>query len=255
MRTITCLILLFASSGYAQKVDDSKLVDLTHNFDASTVYWPTAEEFQWKKTAWGWNEQGKWYAAAEFSTSEHGGTHLDAPIHFAERGQTAEQIDIARLVGPAYVIDISAQCAQERDYELQPQDIAAFEKKHGRIPAKSIVLVRTGWSRFWPDREKYLGSARRGDASGLHFPGISPAAAEALAARGIDGVGIDTASIDHGPSKEFGAHRVLAAANIFNLENLAGLEKLPAKGATLIALPMKIAGGSGGPVRAVAVLH
>lgn len=252
-RTLLFTFLLLTTAS-AQKIDDAKLVDLTHAFDASTVYWPTAEDFKWKKTAWGPNEQGKWYASAEFSTSEHGGTHLDAPIHFAEGRQTAEQLEVARLVGPAYVIDISAQCARERDYQLQPSDIATFEKKHGKIPAKSIVLVRTGWSRFWPDREQYLGSAKRGDASGLHFPGVSPGAAEVLVARGIDGVGIDTASIDHGPSKEFGAHRVLAAANIYNLENLTGLEKLPAKGATLIALPIKIAGGSGGPVRAVALL-
>jgi kynurenine formamidase len=254
MQRILCLILIASASCAAQRIDDSKLVDLTHAFDASTVYWPTAEDFHWKKTAWGPNAHGKWYAAGEFSTSEHGGTHLDAPIHFAEGRQTAEQIEVARLVGPAYVIDISAQCAKERDYQLQPEDITAFEKKHGKIPAKAIVLVRTGWSRFWPDREKYLGSAQRGDASGLHFPGVSPAAAEVLVARGVDGVGIDTASIDHGPSQEFGAHRVLAAANIYNLENLMALERLPAKGATLIALPMKITGGSGGPVRAVAVL-
>ena len=254
MQRIVWVVLLFAASALAQHIDDAKLVDLTHSFDASTVYWPTAEDFKWKKTAWGLNQQGKWYASAELSTSEHGGTHLDAPIHFAEGRQTSEQIEVARFIGPAYVIDISAQCAKDRDYQLRPEDIAAFEKQHGEISAKAIVLVRTGWSRFWPDREKYLGSAKRGDASGLHFPGISPAAAEVLVARGVDGVGIDTASIDHGPSKEFGAHRVLAGANIFNLENLAGLEKVPAKGATLIALPMKIAGGTGGPVRAVAIL-
>src|SRR5688500_9254545 len=254
LRILLLAIALTASQALAQNIEDSKLVDLTHSFDASTVYWPTAEDFKWKKTAWGPNEQGKWYAAAEFSTSEHGGTHLDAPIHFAEGRETTEQIEVARLVGRAYVIDISAQCARESDYQLQPDDIADFEKKHGKIPAKSIVLVRTGWSRFWPDREKYLGSARRGDASGLHFPGVALAAAEVLVARSVDGVGIDTASIDHGPSKDFGAHRVLAAANVYNLENLTALDRLPAKGATIIALPMKIGGGSGGPVRAVAVL-
>lgn len=254
MRRFLLFTLLLISSAFAQQIDDAKLVDLTHSFDAETVYWPTAKGFEWRKTDWGADKQGRWYASAEFCTSEHGGTHLDAPIHFAEGRQTTEQIEVARLVGPAYVIDISAQAAKDRDYQLQPGDIVAFEKQHGKIPAKSIVLVRTGWSRFWPDRQQYLGSDKRGDASDLHFPGISAGAAEVLVARGVDGVGIDTASIDHGPSKDFGAHRVLAAANIYNLENLTNLDRLPETGATVIALPMKIAGGSGGPVRAVAVL-
>ena len=134
-------------------------------------------------------------------------------------------------------------------------DIKQWERQHGRIEAGAVVLVRTGWGRFWPDRKTYLGSDAPGDTANLHFPGISREAAELLAReRRIDGVGIDTASLDFGQSKDFIAHRILNGANIYGLENVANLERLPAVGATIIALPMKIKGGSGGPVRIIALL-
>jgi len=134
-------------------------------------------------------------------------------------------------------------------------EIRAFEASHGPIPEGSIAILFTGWGARWPDRKRYLGDDSPGDASRLHFPGLSPEAASYLAGdRRVVGVGIDTASIDPGNSQDFRAHRVLAAANVYNLENLAAVDRLPPTGATLIALPMKIAGGSGGPVRALAVL-
>ena len=242
-----------AKSGHAA-IDDRKLADLTHDFDSSTIYWPTAQPFEWKKETWGMAAGGYWYTAARYAASEHGGTHLDSPIHFGEGKATVDQLPVAQLVGPAVVVDISEACTKDADYRLRVEDIAAWEKNHGAIPAGAIVLVRTGWGKFWPDKKKYLGDDRPGRTSELHFPGISREAAALLAARHVDGVGIDTASLDHGPSRDFPAHRALAAANIYGLENVAKMEKLPATGATLIALPMKIKGGTGGPVRIIAIL-
>jgi kynurenine formamidase len=260
MLLASCLLASCAGASSKQAsqsaaIDDSKIVDLTHPFDESTIYWPTAKPFSWEKESWGQNASGYWYTAARYSASEHGGTHLDAPIHFAEQGHALDQIPVANLVGAAAVIDISAACARNQDYQLSPQDIKDWEGQNGRLPDHAILLVRTGWAQFWGDKKKYLGSDTPGDTAHLHFPGISREAAELLTKeRRIDAVGLDTASLDHGPSKDFIAHRVLMSANVYGLENVANLDKLPATGATLIALPMKIKGGTGGPTRIIAVL-
>jgi kynurenine formamidase len=236
------------------KIDEAKLVDLTYAFDDKAIYWPTAKPFEWQKESWGKSAGGYWYTAARYSASEHGGTHLDAPIHFGEGKQSADEIPLTRLVGPAIVIDIAQACASNADYQLSAADITAWETANGAIANESIVLVRTGWGKFWPDKKKYLGTDAPGDTANLHFPGISREAAELLAARKIEAIGIDTASIDHGQSKDFITHQVLNGANIYGLENVANLERLPAKGSTLIALPMKIKGGTGAPARIVALL-
>jgi kynurenine formamidase len=252
-----CAIALMASGaaiGSAAPIDEGKLVDLTHTFSEDTIHWPTASPFRWQKDAWGPSPGGYWYASASFAASEHLGTHIDSPIHFAEGQATTDAVPLRKLVGPAVVIDIAGKAAANRDYVLSTADVLAWEEKHERIPAGTIVLVRTGWAAFWPDRERYMGTAAPGDVEHLHFPGISEEAAELLVQRGVDGVGIDTASLDHGPSKEFRSHRILARAGIYGLENLAGLDRLPARGVTVIALPVKIRNGTGGPVRVIAVL-
>jgi kynurenine formamidase len=179
---------------------------------------------------------------------------MDAPIHFAEGRQTIDQVPVSKLVGPAVVIDVRDGVARNRDYVLTPADVEGWEARHGRIPGGSIVLIRTGWEKHWGDRKAYLGTDKPGDTANLHFPGISKEAAALLAARNVDAVGLDTPSLDHGPSNTFAAHRELAAANIYGLENVANLDRLPPTGATLIALPMKIAGGTGGPVRIIAII-
>jgi kynurenine formamidase len=230
-------------------------IDLTYPFDERTIYWPTDESFAWKKTRWGHSPGGYWYASATYAASEHGGTHLDSPIHFGEGQATTDAIPVSRLIGPAVVVDISAACARDRDYSLRAADLDAFEAAHGAIPDGAIVLIRTGWGRFWPDKEAYLGSDAPGDTEHLHFPGIGRDAAEWLVARRkVSGVAIDTASLDHGPSRDFFAHRVLNGAGLYGIENVADLDRVPATGATAIALPMKIKGGSGGPVRLIAIL-
>ncbi len=236
-------------------IDTSKVVDLTYSFDQSTIYWPTAKSFDWQKESWGISPGGYWYTAARYAASEHGGTHLDSPIHFAENKATVDQIPLSQLIGAAVVIDIAPACARDPDYRLSVADIAAWEKQQGAIPDRAIVLVRTGWGKFWPDRTRYLGSATPGDTAHLHFPGISREAAEFLVTqRKINGVAIDTASMDYGPSKDFIAHQIINGANVYGLENVANLEKLPPTGATLIALPMKIKGGTGAPTRIIAIL-
>lgn len=236
-------------------LDETRIVDLTYDFDDKAIYWPNAKPFVWEKEAWGKSAAGYWYSAGRYSASEHGGTHLDAPIHFGEGRQTMDEIPLSRLVGTAIVIDITTACAKQTDYRLSVDDIDLWEKRNGRIPDNAIVLIRTGWGKYWPDRKKYLGSDVPGDVANLHFPGISAEAAELLAKqRKIDGVGVDTASLDYGPSRDFIAHQILNGANLYGLENIARLERLPEKDALLIALPMKIKGGSGGPVRIIAVL-
>lgn len=247
-------VLLCVGCTRSVVIDDSRLVDLTHAFNRDTVYWPTARKFRLVQVAFGLDAAGRWYASNDYSASEHGGTHLDAPIHFAKNRRTTEQIPLGQLVGPARVIDIRDRCAVDRDYLLSPDDILEHEGLHGRITSGSCVLVWTGFDRYWPGVARYLGSDRPGDVENLHFPGIGPEAARLLVDRRVDLVGIDTASLDHGPSRTFETHRILCDANIPGLENLAHLGKLPARGATLIALPMKIEKGTGGPCRVIALL-
>jgi len=234
-----------------------KIVDLTHALDAETIYWPTETGFVLEKEFAGKTEKGYFYAANKFSSPEHGGTHLDAPRHFSENGLTVDQIPLSKLQGPAVLIDVSAACAADRDYEVRIADLTAWEARHGAIPDESIVLLRTGFGKYWPDRRAYLGTDERGSqaVAKLSFPGLGPEAAQWLVEhRRVKAVGLDTASIDRGRSKTFETHRVLAARNVPVFENLASLELLPEKAFEVLALPMKIRGGSGAPLRAVAIL-
>jgi kynurenine formamidase len=261
MRTLTVVLsaLVAASAlGTAQTLDLSRhqIVDLSHSYGASTLYWPTsASKFKLDREAHGRTEGGWFYASNSLSTPEHGGTHLDAPIHFSETGRTTERIPLEQLVAPAVVIDATAQAAADRDYRLTRDAVLQFEKVNGAIARGTIVLLRTGWSRHWPDAKKYLGDDTPGDASKLSFPSYGADAARLLVEeRGVAALGIDTASIDYGRSTDFQVHRIAAAANVPGFENLTNLDRVPARGATVIALPMKIEGGSGGPLRAVALV-
>jgi kynurenine formamidase len=234
-----------------------ELVDLSHTYDAQTIYWPTAEGFRLRKDAEGVTTAGYYYAANSLFTSEHGGTHIDAPIHFAQGHQAVDAIPLSRLIGRALVLDVTAQSDANADYQVTTEDFARFEQEHGTIPDNAIVLIRTGFSRRWPDAARYLGTAERGEegAKQLHFPGLHPDAARWLVAnRRIAAIGIDTASIDYGQSSLFESHRVLYERDVPAFENITALERLPVTGAHVIALPMKIGGGSGAPLRAVAIL-
>jgi kynurenine formamidase len=236
---------------------ESKVVDLTHPFDERTIYWPTEPGFQLQKGPAGKTAKGYFYAANRFASAEHGGTHIDAPFHFNKAGRTIDQVPLEQLMGEAVVIDVSERCANDRDYEVGIADLRGWEEKHRRQLADVIVLLRTGFGRHWPNRKKYLGTDETGSAAvaKLHFPGLAPDAAQWLVERrSIKAVGIDTASIDHGQSTHFESHVKLFEHNVPIFENLANLESLPDIGFTIIALPMKIAGGTGAPLRIVAVV-
>lgn len=240
------------------KLGSGKIIDLTHPFDQSTIYWPTEPGFRLENTASGVTEKGYFYAANRFATAEHGGTHVDAPIHFYAERQTVDQIPLERLMGPAVCIDVSQSCTLDHDYLISVEDMQAWEQKTGQSLAGMIVLLKTGYSKRWPDREQYLGTAKTGREAValLHFPGLDPVAAEWLVLRrNIRAIGIDTASIDYGQSTEFKTHVVLCEANVPIFENVAQLDRLPNHGFQLIALPMKIAGGSGAPGRIVATVE
>ena len=234
-----------------------RLVDLSHAYDGQSIFWPTAEPFRLEKVADGMTQGGYYYAANNFFSAEHGGTHIDAPVHFAQGRQTVDQIPLERFVGSAVVIDVTDQAARNPDYQVTVEDFVTAEKQSGPIPPDAIVLIRTGFSRRWPNAASYLGTDRRGAeaVAQLHFPGLHPTAARwLLANRPIKAIGIDTASIDYGQSTAFESHRLLYERDIPAFENLAALDQLPERGAFVIALPMKIAGGSGAPLRAIAVV-
>jgi D-alanyl-D-alanine dipeptidase/kynurenine formamidase len=234
----------------------ARVVDLTHAFDADTLYWPGATQgFLLDRLAWGETPGGWFYAANAFCAPEHGGTHLDAPIHFAARRWTADAIPVDRLLGPGVVLDVAEKAAADRDYRLTAADVRRFESRHGTIPPGAFVLLRTGWDAYWPNRGLVFGDDTPGRTTDLHFPSYGREAAELLVhERNVAALAVDTPSIDHGPSRDFVVHRIASAANVLGLENVANLGAVPPTGAWIVALPMKIGGGSGGPVRIVALL-
>jgi len=254
-------ILGYTHLGFSQSNSASlpggKWIDLTHDFSSETVYWPTAEGFELENIFEGETEKGYFYYANNYKAAEHGGTHIDSPIHFAEGKQTVDEIPLERLIGPAVVIDVSEKALSDPDYLVSVKDFTDWESKYGQIADGSIVLLNTGYARYWPDRVKYMGTDKRGPAAvkDLHFPGLDPQAAKWLVEnRSINAIGLDTSSIDYGQSQLFESHRTLFKENIPAFENVANLDKLPPKGAIVIALPMKIKGGSGGPLRIIAML-
>lgn len=242
----------------AASLRDARWIDLTHAFDERTIYWPNNPfGFELEVQSRGPTPGGWFYASNALRAPEHGGTHLDAPVHFAQGRWTVDQIPLDRLIGNALVVNVSGAAAGNPDYQVTVADLETWESANGAIDAGSIVLIRTDFSNRWPDAGSYLGTTERGDAAvaKLHFPGLHPDAAKWLAeTRQVKAVGLDTASIDYGQSTLFETHRTLYERNIPAFENLTNLDQLPARGATLVALPMKIKGGSGAPLRAIAVL-
>jgi kynurenine formamidase len=262
IRLLLLTTLAFVATACARPAErgtlpTGELVDLSHDYSDQTVFWPTAESFTLEKVADGVTPQGYYYAANNFATSEHGGTHIDAPVHFAKGHWSVEQIPLDRLVGDALVVDVTAAAGSQADYRVTIEDFTGWERANGQIPTGAIVLIRTGYSRFWPDAARYLGTAERGETAvaKLHFPGLHQDAARWLAGtRKIKAVGLDTASIDYGQSTLYESHRILYEADIPAFENLTNLDRLPARGAFVVALPMKIKGGTGAPLRAIAML-
>jgi kynurenine formamidase len=249
------LLATLLSSAANVQAQNKQWMDLTHELSPDAVFWPTAEPFRMTTDFEGITEQGYYYSAYSFATAEHGGTHIDAPVHFAEGKNHVNEIPLEQLIGAAVVVDVSAQVAKNRDHLISVGDFDAWESTHGKIPRDSIVLLRTGFGSYWPHADRYLGTALRGQegVAALSFPGLAAEAATWLIQqRQIKAVGIDTASIDFGKSKDFTAHVALMINNIPVFENVANLDQLPPTGAYVIALPVKIRGGSGGPLRIIA---
>lgn len=253
---LALLVLSACASTRSVDLATAELVDLSWPFDETTLYWPTSPTtFELKELAYGRTPGGYFYSSYAICTPEHGGTHLDAPIHFAEGRRTADQIPLRQLIAPAVVIDVTGKTASNADYRLTADDVRAWEQRHGAIEAGTIVLLRTGWGKRWPDRKAYFGDTTPGQTANLHFPSYGEDAARLLVTeRRVAVLGVDTASIDYGQSKDFIVHQVANGADVPGLENVANLERVPERGAWVIALPMKIAKGSGGPVRIVAAL-
>ncbi len=253
LAAIACCSLL-ACTNSPKHFPEGQWIDLTHDFGDDTIYWVNAEQFKREGTS-AVSDKGFFYAAGNYSAAEHGGTHIDSPIHFAEGKKTVDQIELNTLIGEGVKIDISAKTAADRDYLISVDDIKNWEAANGKIPEWSIILFQTGFGSKWPDKKAYLGTDQKGDAAvkDLHFPGLHPEAAKWLVEnRKFKAVGIDTASIDNGQSALFESHVALMTNNIPAFENVANVDKLPAKGFHIVALPMKIKGGSGAPLRIVA---
>ncbi|WP_299594625.1 cyclase family protein [uncultured Microbulbifer sp.] len=261
LRLTLALLVCLPISLLADALTEGQWVDLSHDFAEDTLYWPTADKFAKSTVFAGETDKGYYYSAYNLETAEHGGTHVDAPVHFARNHPTVDKIPLQQLIGPGIVIRVADQIGKQdkkdRNYLISVEDITRWEQQHGTIEKGSLVLFDTGSAQYWPDAEKYMGTAERGEAAveKLNFPGLSPQAAIFLAEkRGVKAVGLDTPSIDYGGSRLFKTHRELFKRNIPALENVANLNALPDKGFTLIALPMKIRGGSGGPTRIVAFI-
>jgi len=227
------------------------IVDLTYPLNEQNAYWPGPgyEPFQLKTIA---TLEKDGVLSKAISMPEHLGTHLDAPNHFAKDQRSVAQIPAGELFAEGVVIDISVQAGQDADYQLTRKDIADWEKEHGRIPDRAVILLHTGWGRFWTNFSRYKNQDVHG---ALHFPGYSAEAGKFLIDdRHARGLGIDTLSIDRGISKDFAVHHIVNGAGRYGLENVAHLDKLPPRGFFLTIAPIKTEEGTGGPTRIFAIL-
>lgn len=269
IQVLALICLVFSCNDQSSKSNNSfasemqsnvskRIVDLSHDYSEETVYWVTAKQFSLDTVFAGMTEKGYYYSAFNFCTAEHGGTHIDAPIHFVENAPSVDEIPLERLIGNAIKVDVSANAADNPDYLVSIEDLQSWETEQGtNIPEGSIVLLETGFAEYYPNRVKYMGTDERGlqAVQKLHFPGLDPAAATWLVEnRNIHAIGIDTPSIDYGQSETFDSHVILLGDNIPAFENLTNLDQLPSSGFEIIALPMKIKGGSGAPLRIVAIV-
>lgn len=251
------LLLCAACTAPATPIYEREIVDLTWTLDETTIAWPTSPGFRLETQFDGVTDGGWYYRSHVIHGPEHGGTHIDAPVHFYEGRDSTDRIPLHRLIGPGVAVDVRQACARNRDHQIGLEDFEAWEQDQGRIPDGAIVLLYTGFGAYWPDRARYMGTAELGaDAvADLHFPGLDPAAVDWLVTqRKIRAIGLDTPSIDHGQSTDFASHVALFEHNIPAFENVAHLEDLPPRGFVVAALPAKIGEGSGGPLRIIALI-
>lgn len=227
----------------------TRVIDLSYAISDKMVPWPgDARVFEANVNA---TVEKNGYFTRSFWMLEHYGTHMDAPAHFPPGTTTVDQIGAQKFFGPAVVVDARKESDRDPDYQLTVKRLEAWEADHGQIPAGAIVVLKTGWASRWPDVVRY----RNQDANQkMHFPGFSVEAARFLLARHVSGLGCDTLSIDPGNSPDFPVHHLVLGAGVYQLENLADLKDVPEAGAFLISAPIKLEGGSGGPVRVFALV-
>jgi kynurenine formamidase len=226
-----------------------QVVDLTHTMSPDFPSFfgvPGVElekKFDFKKDGFNLN----WWRIIE-----HGGTHIDAPIHFSENGASVDRIAADALVLPLAVVSVPLAAARNPDYQLSREDLIAWERRHGKLPPRCCVAMNSGWARHAGDAAKYTGK----DAAGVfHFPGIAPEAAQwMMKERDVMALAVDTLSLDHGPSKDFRTHTLWLPSGRYGLENVANLDKVPAKGAMLVAGVAKVKDATGGPTRVLALV-
>ncbi len=255
--TVSLLVILLSCNKPPQDnftrlfLGELKVIDLTHSLNSRSPYWPDSKGNPFKYDTLFTQPSGV-PGMGRFTMPEHFGTHLDAPIHSADHQLSVDQLKPNDLMGSVVVINVESKCDANADYLLTIQDIEDWEKRYGAMPARSIVIMFTGWSRKWENYNAY----KNQDANGkMHFPGFSPEAATFLIGkRSILGIGIDNLSLDAGMAAGFPVHSIVNGAGKFQLENVASVHELPPTGAFMIAAPIKIEGGSGGPVRIFAII-
>eukprot|EP00058_Branchiostoma_floridae_P015595 XP_002601083.1 hypothetical protein BRAFLDRAFT_75518 [Branchiostoma floridae] len=231
--TLVVLAVILRDVCRAALLGNPQVIDMTYTLDDTTVNWPKRKPFRLTDTYRGYHSKGFWYESSSYEGFEHSGTHVDAPAHFCKDKWRMDAVPLDRLMGPAVVLDVSNKTKNNADYTVTAQDFQDWEEKNGRIPDGAIVLVRTGWGQYWPNKHQFLGTDTT-DTSLLHFPGIDPEGARWL---------------------NFIAHQILCEADIIGLENVANMDKLPPTGATVYALPLKIGEGSGGPARIIGIIN
>jgi kynurenine formamidase len=235
-----------AHEATGQTLPPPKVVDLGHPLSDADPTWSGKPVFTHTV-----RQQGG-ILIGSFSTDEHFGTHVDAPAHFVPDGWTIDQIPVIRLVRPGVMLDLRAKCAKNDDYLVTKEDILAFERRNGVIQPGTIVLVATGWDTRWSDPARY----RNEHDGAVHFPGFSADAARVLVeARDVAALGIDTPSVDFGPSTAYDVHHITLPHNVYNIENAAHLAELPPTGFTVVVAPANVKGGSGAPARVFAVIR
>lgn len=186
-----------------------------------------------------------------YNVNEHTGTHIDAPLHFSADGQSVAEIPVQNLVVPLCIIDIASRAETDPDSQVTPEDIKAWIASNGDIPDKACVAMHSGWGQYVSDKK-----FRNADAEGVqHYPGFHVDAIQFLLEEtGAIGLAVDTLSLDHGMSPDFATHYAWLPTNRWGIENIANLDKLPGKGATLVVGAPKHRGGTGGPCRVFAMV-
>lgn len=250
--SITAAILVWSplpagAETLSQELQASQAVDLTHPMHDEMSFWPGGVPF--KKEVLVDYDQG--YLLHKFEMGENTGTHVDAPAHFIEGNRAIDELPLSELIVPAVVIDVQDKVASNPAYELTAEDVLGWESEHGEVPAGALVILNTGWHKRFDEPERYV---NMDDDEVMQFPGYGPDSAELLVERDVAGIGIDTLSIDHGPSKSFAAHVVMLEAGKYQIENLANLDALPATGATVMVGVLPVQGGSQAQARVVALM-